>query len=254
MCFRLIKCINKNKLVILYYHRITKPGEEVRNENKNMCTQYAVFEKQMEFLKENYHLVDEREIISAIEKKRSLSKYPVWITFDDGYKDNYINAYPVLKRLNIPATFYITTGFVSRPDAGSGNADSLFMSWDEIQDLKRNGFSIGAHTVTHRILSTINVDECEKEIEESKKEIEERTRDKVYSFAYPHGKEADIDIDKHPRILDKCGFKLAVTTLGGVNSGDLEHRRFALKRMGNSFEDNINIFKFKVATGCPWQK
>lgn len=262
LCIQGIRYFNKNKLRILYYHRVTKDREEAHTEDKNMFTKYDAFKEQMEYLKEYYHPVGEEEIISAIENGGKLPEHAVWVTFDDGYKDNYTNVYPMLKELNIPATFFITTGFINQKEVPADVAlgldpkglTNLFMSWEEILDLKKNGFSIGGHTATHRILSAMNIGESENEILESKKEIEEKIQKKIYSFAYPHGKEADINFEIHPKMLQRCGFKLAVTTLGGVNSMDKKRNNLALRRMGISYEDNSDIFEFKVSSACPWQR
>jgi peptidoglycan/xylan/chitin deacetylase (PgdA/CDA1 family) len=246
----------------LYYHRVTKDGEEAHTKVKDMCTRYEAFEEQMRHLKQYYHPVGEEEIIAAIENRRNLPEHSVWVTFDDGYKDNYTNAYPILKELNIPATFFITTGFIDQKhvpadDAlhiGSKGLTNLFMSWEEILDLRMNGFSIGGHTATHKSLSAINLANSESEILEPKKEIEERIQGKIYSFAYPHGKKQDINFRIHPKILQRCGFKLGVTTLGGMNSMASRGDDLALRRMGVGYGDNLNMFEFRVSTACPWQR
>lgn len=262
LLMRGIRYLNKHKLRILYYHRVTRGLEGAYTKDRNMCTKYDAFREQMEHLKECYRAVGEEEIIRTIEGQDNLPEHSVWVTFDDGYKDNYTNAYPILKKLNIPATFFVTTGFINRKEAPGCDAlcldrkdlADLFMTWEEILDLKKNGFSIGGHTTTHKILSTIGASEAESEIRESKKEIEERIEEKIYSFAYPHGKKGDVNFSLHPKILERCGFKLAVTTLGGVNSLEKKGHNLMLRRMGVSYEDNLNMFGLKVSTGSPWQR
>jgi peptidoglycan/xylan/chitin deacetylase (PgdA/CDA1 family) len=262
LCVSAIRYLNRRKLRILCYHRITRSGEAGHTRDKNMCTRSEAFEEQMKYLRESSHPVGEAEIISAIENGSALPAHPVWVTFDDGYKDNYTTAYPILRKFNIPATFFITTGFINLEVVPAEAAAALdagrlanpFMSWEEIADLKRNGHSIGAHTATHRILSAISASEAENEIRDSKKEIEQRIQGKIHAFAYPHGKRPDIDFGIHPKMLQSCGFKLAVTTLGGPNSMDVKGNHLLLRRMGISYEDNLNIFQFKLSTGCPWQR
>ena len=128
------------------------------------------------------------------------------------------------------------------------------MNWDEIRQMSDNGFAIGAHTVSHRILSILNEDEIMQEISESKYEIEKILGKKVFSFAYPRGKKSDYNPDACFTVLRNYDFKLGVTTVGGNNNLDANQDYFNLRRMGFSYDDTLNFFKFKVNTGCFWQK
>lgn len=69
------------------------------------------FERQVAHLSINYNVISLDEIVERIRRKESLRRF-VAITFDDGFKDNYENAYPILKRLKIPATIFLTTGHI----------------------------------------------------------------------------------------------------------------------------------------------
>ncbi len=201
----LVKTCNKSKLVIIYYHRIVG-NDEIRNLiNKNMCTMMESFESQMKFLAEQYTPVSEMEILSALDGKKPLPAHPVWVTFDDGYKDNFIHAVPVLKKYEIFATFFITTGFINQlvcpKEETHLNYQKLFMSWDDIKNLSEEGFGIGCHTVNHSILSSLPESEMVTEIKGSQREIEEKLGKPVYTFTYPHGKYRD------------CAFQIAVPIL-----------------------------------------
>ncbi|HEU0046386.1 MAG TPA: polysaccharide deacetylase family protein [Nitrososphaera sp.] len=96
---------------ILTFHRLTRqrdpffPGLPVE-----------VFARQVEFLAGNYTLVDLAELIRQLERGKSIPKNAVVLTFDDGYRDNYELAFPVLRRYQIPATIFLTTAFVSEQD------------------------------------------------------------------------------------------------------------------------------------------
>lgn len=251
-CSSVFRFINRKKLNIIYYHRVIKNGDFVNSASMHLCVDYESFEKQMKFLSQFYNPVGERDIISAMEGKSKIPEYPVWVTFDDGYKDNYTYAYPVFKRYRIPATFFITTGFINKQVLPY--EDDLFMNWEEIQEMSNHGFAIGAHTVNHNILSTLSVQEIEKEISESKYEIETKLGKEVFSFAYPRGKRTDFVGDICFPVLQSCGFKLGVTTIGGTNSLVSEKNRFTLKRMGVSYEDTLDFFKIKVSAGSFWQR
>jgi len=255
--FNLFRYINRNNLLIIYYHRVIKKDELVNVKVKDMCVSINDFDAQMRFLSKYYKPVGEEEILTPIQKG-GISKHSVWVTFDDGYKDNYINAYPILRKYKIPATFFITTGYINKKvtpyDLFIGNADLLFMSWNEIKELSRNGFSIGAHTVHHKILSTLSKKEMADEISNSKHEIEKRLGIKVSSFAYPVGKSSHYNLETCVAIMKEYGFKLAVTTIGGANNLISGANLFNLRRMGVSYYDSLNFFKFKVSSGSFWQR
>lgn len=265
LVFRIVRLGNKRKLIIIYYHRIIKKEKVVRKKSAKICTGLNEFESQMEFLKRYFNPISEEKIIAAI-KDGDAPDYSIWVTFDDGYKDNYNNAYPILKKHNIPATIFITTGYINRqcsPDkeltALSGQKDgigavSLFMTWDEIRHVSRGGLYIGAHTISHRLLSSLTKSEVEKEIIGSKNEIEQKIGKEVLSFAYPNGKKEDYDLKVCLPVLKKSGIKLAVSTIGGVNDFTLDDRVWDLKRFGVSIEDSFNFYKFKVSAGSSWQK
>lgn len=112
--FEMVRSVNRRKLLILYYHRVVDRCRMSIVSEKDMCVDTARFDAQMKFLSERYNVLDEDAVIASIEGRRALPDNSVWVTFDDGFKDNYANAYPVLRRYGIPATFFVTTGFINR--------------------------------------------------------------------------------------------------------------------------------------------
>jgi peptidoglycan/xylan/chitin deacetylase (PgdA/CDA1 family) len=81
------------------------------------------FEKYLFFIKNNFRVVSLDEINNIIEKKLPIKEKLALITFDDGYSDNYHNAFPLLKSLGLPATFFVTTSLID---------SNLVPWWDEI--------------------------------------------------------------------------------------------------------------------------
>jgi len=254
--FRLSRSLSKNRLIVLYYHRVVHKEEcKEIDPREGMYTDIDVFAKQMEFLKKYYNFVSESSIVKAIENNKPLTDYPLWLTFDDGWSDNYINAFPILRKYNIPATFFVTTGYIDGIfSPNKFRRKDYFMAWQQIKEVSEHGISIGAHTVSHRSLSSLSDGEIEKEIATSKDEIERRIGNKVISFAYPFGKGEHFDSQKCLPILKKNNFKLAVTTIGGFNTLDSTGDTFNLRRIGLSYDDTISIFKFKIGIGSFWQK
>jgi len=93
----------KTTVRILAYHKITD-----RDDFLSLATSVTTFKKQMEFLKINYSIISLKEAVSLLKAKQPLPKRAVVITFDDGSKDIFNNAFPVLKELRIPATIFLT--------------------------------------------------------------------------------------------------------------------------------------------------
>lgn len=112
--FDMVRSVNRRKLLILYYHRVVSRCNISKVCEKDMCVDTGRFDAQMKFLSEHYNVLDEDAVIASIEGRSTLPDNAVWVTFDDGFKDNYVNAYPILCRHGIPATFFVTTGFINR--------------------------------------------------------------------------------------------------------------------------------------------
>jgi peptidoglycan/xylan/chitin deacetylase (PgdA/CDA1 family) len=119
----------------------------------------------------------------------------------------------------------------------------LMLSWDEVDALRGLGFSIGAHTVTHPILSRLSADRAWDEIHGSKAAIEKALGEPVRAFAYPNGGADDYN-ETVTRLVRDAGFTCAVTTRRGLNDTDtpvLELRR------GGPWEHHLPTFALKLA-------
>jgi peptidoglycan/xylan/chitin deacetylase (PgdA/CDA1 family) len=119
-CGRVLRAASAWKgVLILNYHRIGNPRESLLDRNLWSATSED-FETQIDTIKRNFQVIGLNDLDAALQHRRD--RY-VMITFDDGYRDNYTNAFPVLKSHGIPATFFITTGFLDIP---------MIPWWDEI--------------------------------------------------------------------------------------------------------------------------
>ena len=121
MYFR--KRILGNHIVIFVYHRICP--EKGNSSVANICPEE--FEKQIRYLKEKFKIYSLEKLINVLEnnqKNKKESENIAVITFDDGYKDNYLYAYPILKKYKIPATIFLISNYIGK--------DKLFW-WDKIE-------------------------------------------------------------------------------------------------------------------------
>ncbi len=100
--------MGKSQVAVLVYHRVSPP--QVGGSLEPLNTQ--IFEKQTEGYCRDYEVISLDELTEKVYSGKPLPSKAVVITFDDGYKDNYLHAYPILKRHHIPATIFLTTGHI----------------------------------------------------------------------------------------------------------------------------------------------
>lgn len=145
----------------------------------------------------------------------NLPEYGRWVclTFDDGYRDNYTVAYPMLKLLGVPFTVYVTSGFIDNQLSMWWYPNQqLGMSSDELQLMDADPLcTIGAHTVSHPKLDTLTREQQYHEIAESKQTLEALLGHEIKHFSFPHGAHNDDTL----AICRKLGFRTVVQSWGG---------------------------------------
>ncbi len=264
-------------VLILLYHRVW----ETNHDPQRLCVSPYRFRAQLDWIRRLYPIV-------AFDADWSKINEPtVAITFDDGYADNYLQALPILEELNIPATFFVTSGAIGtrrefwwdvlehllvppplappileieyngkkirwstatskqrhhayhelhrllRPlDSlpreqilagvrswarlpSDGRVTHRAISISELRELARSPYAtIGAHTVTHTVLSTLAPDKQRQEISQSRMALEELTGQSVTVFAYPFGGRRDYNQDS-VRICRELGFLRSAVNVPG---------------------------------------
>ena len=221
---------NKKGLTILTYHSIDnkiEPDETVTPEE---------FERQLQYIEENYKVIPLEEAIEYLQTDFEKVSGSIVITFDDGYSDNYYNAYPLLKKHNFPATIFLISDFVE-------NNEGKYLSPFQIHEMKSNNISFGSHTVSHQILTNLTKEKIVREIRGSKDMLESRLDQKINSFAYPVGTRADFN-DEIMGIVKACKYSCACSNMYGMNGKNADI--FTLKRIGIETTDNFFIFRKKL--------
>jgi len=105
----------KRKPLVVLYHGVTKENDFHGIENyRGKHVSAEAFEKQISWLSKYFTIVPLKEIERLIGQNKKLNKPLCAITFDDGYRNNFLNAYPILKKYNVPATIFLTTGFIEK--------------------------------------------------------------------------------------------------------------------------------------------
>ena len=219
----------KNELLVLCYHSI--------NSNQNFhSTSTEEFYKQMDYLRKKCDIVTIETIMKLAENKKNLSRSTVAITFDDGYLDVFLNAYPYLKKYDLPATIFVTTGNVEKKMI-LDNMCLPMLNWGEIRVMSKNKIEIGAHTITHPKLTQIDEEQAKQEIKGSKMEIEIQIAKEVSLFAFPSGAYNQRLIN----LVKQLGFKAAI---GGVGVIQKNSSSFSISRV--EVDRSINFILFKA--------
>ena len=172
----------------------------------------------MAYLKENgYTTIAPGELYDSLANGTELPEKPVLITFDDGYEDNYQNAYPILKKYGFKATIFVITGFLDK--------QKNYLTWQQAQEMEQDGISIESHTVNHKSMTELTDDQLRDELVNSKKEIEKRLDKKVDFVAYPTGT-YNLHI---ANLVKEAGYKAAFTIKYG--NVDKASNVYALERV-----------------------
>ena len=233
---------SKGALRVLMYHRVV----DTLDMDILSVTPFAFVQQMIWLREEGWEVLPLREALLRLENG-SLPERAVSITFDDGYRDNYEEAYPVLLNLGYPATIFPVTGFVlgeteHRRYSGK-NPKVPYLTIEQIREMKEAGINFGGHTHTHPLLTKISFEMVIDEIQQAKKLLEDWTGEKSTLFAYPNG----IYGKEHFRILDALGYEAALTVRPGANRPGTY--RFALLRTEVSGRDSLGDFIRKMNGG-----
>jgi peptidoglycan/xylan/chitin deacetylase (PgdA/CDA1 family) len=191
---------------ILMYHRINVADPSTPAVSRRLTVDPTDFAQQMSWLKRRgYRTVTQRELFDALCRRRLIGRRPILITFDDGYRDVFFNASPVLVRHGFRATAYVVSGRIS-------NGDPSFLTWPLLHALERRGIEIGSHTVLHRDLTQLSTQRALAELVTSRRALERALGHPVQWLAYPFGR-YDARVQELTR---RAGYVLATTTRPGV--------------------------------------
>ncbi|MBC8015896.1 MAG: polysaccharide deacetylase family protein [Sporomusaceae bacterium] len=203
--------INLKDVPVLNYHKVDTL-------NHALSVSPEEFEEQMEYLYKNgYTTITPDQLMSYLKSGKQLPDKPILITFDDGYLDNYTNAYPIMKKYGFTATIFIITGLVSN--------DPRFVTWDQVREMQKNGIVFGSHTVNHESLTSLTKEQVMSELSQSREEMAAQLGKPPRYFAYPTGT-YNLKIEDMVRA---AGYKAAFTIQYGQVGADSD--LYALERI-----------------------
>lgn len=187
---------------ILMYHHV--------GENANwLYIDPKTFAGQMDYLVgKGYATLTLPEVASGLASGQLPAKVVV-LTFDDGYRDFFTQAYPVLRQHNLKATVFLITQLMEGAD---------YLTWEQAREMAGAGLiTLGDHTLDHKSLVSLVEEQIKNEIFSSKRIIEEKTGYSPNVFAYPYGSFSSSAAN----ILGQAGFVAAVTTQAGYSCAKL---------------------------------
>lgn len=221
------------KIPIFVYHSVRPhiAGESKIQDRYDITPE--LLEKQLIYMNDNgYRTITLDELVRDVENGTTTPvAKPVILTFDDGWRNQYQYAFPLLKKYRATATFYIYTNHIGKRKHS--------LTWEEVKEMDAAGMTIGSHTITHPFLKNLSHDEIKKEIFDSKKILEKELGKPVVHFASPFG-------DTSPEIVNlirEAGYETGRTIYKGIyhNKEDLFKLRGVL--VSDDFNDFVKILK-----------
>ena len=293
----------------MYHQVLDDVGSRREYLQQGLFVSQKIFDKQISHLTNKYRPITLARMAGSLQKNEFLDRRSVVITFDDGWRDNYLQAFPMLKKHRAPAIIFLTTDYIGTSnifwflqisilmtynkmsrgqldeliaqitgDAASAKAisgakqqeiDSLksdtdwfienlkqldtpvifkiiqrlsekigmvgdtagetrwMLNWEEVAEMSQNGIDFGSHGCSHKIMTTLDGVDIDRELKESKRILEEKLRKEINIFSYPNG---DFSDEIQGRVR-QCGYICAVATRGRSGSRP-QLDLYALKRIG----------------------
>ncbi len=210
------------RIPILMYHYVEYVKDKNDHTRQSLDIEPHIFDAQIKTLAEaHFTFLTMSDVSEILDGNKTLPEKPLVLTFDDGYRDFYTDAYPILKKYHVKATAYVVPGFFDKPN---------YLLISQVKELgKDETIELGAHTMHHVYLKDMASIFAEREILQSKYTLEDIIHKPVISFAYPYGAFDNQAIE----LTKKAGFSTAVSTIGGITAS-VDNRYFLFRvRSGN---------------------
>jgi peptidoglycan/xylan/chitin deacetylase (PgdA/CDA1 family) len=235
---------------ILKYHSISSNLFGQSHPYYQINTNPEVFSRQMRWLKgQGYRGIHLSEMLDGLASRLDMSKHVV-ITFDDGYRDFFTEAFAILKQCGFSATVFLVTDRIRKTPMRNEGVD--YLTWGDVRQLHSEGVRFGSRTVTHPDLRSLDLDQIDYEIGYSKEVIEQELGEAVESFSYPFPfPEEDRDFARFiGDALENQGFKNGVSgIIGRANGGN---NPFFLPRLPINSWDTSQMLRAKLTGGYDW--
>jgi peptidoglycan/xylan/chitin deacetylase (PgdA/CDA1 family) len=199
--------------IVVAFHRVNDeiPEDGITRSSRD-------FDRFCAFFRKHFDVITLTEFVSRLESGKSVAG-TLAITLDDGYRGNFYNAAPILKKYGLPATFFVVTRYLGTSIIPWWDKDLPvqpgWMTWDEVRTLRKEGFEIGAHTRNHANLGEVNGAEAELEIRGSKEDLTRELGEDFSLFAYPYGQQNNL-VEPNRDLVRAAGFRCCASCFGGL--------------------------------------
>ena len=248
MVSRLIPVSRKDQdgVFVLMYHRVNSYRKD------ELSVPPDRFRKQVEWLHRHGFRNTRMAELESGPITPARNGPAVIFTFDDGYQDNYSDAYPILRELGYTAVLYLPFSYIGtgemhpRDRWESGRPEhNQILNWNQVQEMLREGMEIGSHTMGHKNLTRMSPEQAKREIFESKHMLEQKLQVEITSFCYPGG----YFEEKHVRWVQEAGYRSACTTTPRIWRG---HDLFMIPRVPVLSSDIFYVFEKKLTGRMEW--
>lgn len=219
---------NDKGIPVIMYHSIKDEKDNPVRVSKES------FQAQMKYLKDNnYTALSLDELYEFIENNVPVPEKSVVLTFDDGYKDNYETAYPILKKYGFKATIFVISDYIGKDE---------YLNASQIKELDKSGIRIESHTVKHEALNALSYNDQLATLKQSKESLQGLLSRQIKYIAYPYGKYNESTI----KAAKAAGYSLALTTDGRWS--DKSDGIYTLDRVFISGLHNLDTFIYRITT------
>lgn len=243
---RLVAWLNRKRVVFICYHGVTERASRHPNDPFGLHVRKDRFRAHLEFLQKRYRVISLEQYLKSISRPESLPEYAAVITFDDGHRNFFTVAAPLLLEYKMPAAMFLIVDRVRQNGAAAAGHwapadDESYLSWSEVRNLTAQGFEFGSHTCTHQKLTEIDAAKVDHELRHSKEVITQELQLREPPLAYPYG----LTNESIASLAQSLGYSCAITTDTGFN--DAATNSFKLRRTLVGDDDDIPAFATRLA-------
>jgi peptidoglycan/xylan/chitin deacetylase (PgdA/CDA1 family) len=180
------KVLGIQRACVILYHRVNDECDDPMTASLERFAQHVVL------LKRSYEVIDSSELVRRLQTGKQLSDRAIVVHFDDCYRDVFTSAFPLLKQAGLPASVFVSTGFVGTSRIFDHDRTTCPLplenfTADDLCILRKSGWEIGSHTVNHADLGKATEEEARYEIGQSKTDLETILKEPITLFSYPFG-------------------------------------------------------------------
>ncbi|MCX7641424.1 MAG: polysaccharide deacetylase family protein [Elusimicrobiales bacterium] len=239
---------NQKGLKVLVYHKIGYPPHN--SKLKQLWVTPQNFEKHILYLiKNNYKIIGFSELNKYFKDSKSVDDV-VLITFDDGYENNYLYAYPILKKFGVKGNIFVVYNTIGKINIWHNPKTEPWINMatkEQLLEMDKSGFiEFGSHTMNHPRLENISLEDAEWEITESKKQLENMFQKEIIAFAYPYGNGA---YNEKLRRIVKKSYIFDFSFKQGITPWPWNRENFPIDRLFIKYNERNFDLKLHLSKG-----